>query len=202
MRLKLLKPYGSGYVAFSGGGDSTALVLSLLEIRKEVTLLFFNHGITEDDEAEIHCLKFAEEYGLKIHVGHIGLVGSFAGFSVEEYWRKKRYEFFSQFSDYPIYLGHHFDDVLETYCQSFFTGNPKLIPFKHGDNIYRPLLDTDKKQILDYLKFKGVEYIDCVTNKDVRFSRNRVRHVLLPILEDYNPHLRSTIKRKLRKSLL
>jgi tRNA(Ile)-lysidine synthase len=202
MKLKLLKPYGSGYVAFSGGGDSTALVHSLLDRNREVELLFFNHGIKEDDEAEKHSLDFAKEHGLKIHLGHIGSVGFFGGFSVEEHWRKERYEFFSKFNDSPIFLGHHFDDVLETYCQSFFTGNPKLIPFKHGENIYRPLLDTDKKQILEFLKFKGVSYIDCVTNKDVRFSRNRVRHVLLPILEGYDPHLRNTIKRKLRKSLL
>ena len=201
MKLKLLKPYDSGYVAFSGGGDSTALALSLRDKGKDITLLFFNHGIPEDDEAEEHCLKFAKEFNVRIHTGHIG-GGSFVGSSIEDYWRKKRYEFFSKFHDFPIYLGHHFDDVLETYCQSFFTGTPKLIPFKHGENIYRPLLDIDKKQILEFLKFKGVDYIDCVTNKDIRYSRNRVRHLLLPILEDYDPHLRNTIKRKLRKSLL
>jgi tRNA(Ile)-lysidine synthase len=200
MKLKLLKPYGSGYVAFSGGGDSTALVHSLLDRNREVKLLFFNHGIKEDDEAEEWVNEFSIRNKLILHIGRISS-GVPVGRSVEDYWREERYLWLNNFDDKPIYIGHHFDDVLETYCQSFFTGNPKFIPFKRGNNISRPLLLNDKSKILDYLHSKGIDYIDCPTNKDVKYSRNRVRHVLLPYLESYNPSLRNTVKRKLIKQL-
>lgn len=199
-KLALLKPYSDGYVAFSGGGDSTALVHSLLERNRKIELLFFNHGIKEDDEAEDWCINFAKVNNLNIHIGKISS-GVPVGFSVEDFWRKERYEFFSNFKDGLIHIGHHFDDVLETYCQSFMSGKPKLIPHKRNDNTVRPLLLNDKSEILSYLAEKNIDFIDCITNKDIRYSRNRVRHILLPFLESYNPNLRNTIKRKLRKQL-
>lgn len=199
-KLNLIKPYSDGYVAFSGGGDSTALVHSLLDRNREVELLFFNHGIKEDDEAEEWCKDFSVRNKLKIHIGKISS-GVPVGSSVEDFWRQERYYWLNNFDDKPIYVGHHFDDVLETYCQSFFTGNPKLIPYKRGNNISRPFLLNDKSKIIDFLDSKGIDYIDCSTNKDIKYSRNRVRHVLLPYLESYNPNLRNTIKRKLRKEL-
>ena len=80
---------------------------------------------------------------------------------------------------------------------SSFHGQGKLIPYKRGENIFRPFLMTSKKTIKDYAERKGVEYIEDPSNQNTNFMRNHVRKKVVPEVLVVNPGIRTTIRKKL-----
>ena len=118
-----------------------------------------------------------------------GTRGNFpAGF--EEKAREIRYRFLKDLSAKvgaeAIALAHTADDQVETILMRVFEGagigGLKGIPRETADGIVRPILDVWKEDILDYLKKRKIPYRIDRSNVDVRFERNWVRTVLLPLL--------------------
>lgn len=190
------------YLAFSGGLDSKAVLQFLLNGRRDVELLYFNHGTAHGQEAENFAKKVAKTHNLKIHIGNLS--GKEIGRrSQEEFWRDERYAFFDKFNDRKILTAHHLDDCVETYAFSFIHGNAKLIPYARGENIIRPFLMFSKDDLREFLernKSDDLGWVDDPSNEDTKYMRNLIRHELIPVIKKVNPGFRTTVRKILLKS--
>ena len=183
-------------VACSGGVDSMSLVHFLLQGKRKVELAYFNHDTPHSKVAEEFVRKYAAENKLILTVGRVN--GKREKQSLEEFWRNERYKFFSKIKNPYIITCHHLDDVLETWLFKCLHGNPGLIPYRRGSNIYRPFLMTEKKEILSYAERKNVDWVDDPSNRMTKnIMRNHIRHNIIPQVLKVNPGIRTTIRKKL-----
>jgi tRNA(Ile)-lysidine synthase len=122
--------------------------------------------------------------------------------SVEEAGRKARYEYFETLAEKygynKIATGHTLDDTVETVIFNLARGAGLRglagIPAKR-DKIIRPLLEIEKKELLDYLRANKIPFRKDPTNISLRYARNRIRNVILPELTKLNPSARQNIAR-------
>lgn len=191
------------YVAVSGGPDSVALAYLFLEVREEfrlqLRLVHFNHqyrGRAADEDQQF-VREFANKAGLEL-LSESGDVKAFARsqhLSLETAAREMRYGFFervlAQDSGSKIALGHHADDQAETILDRFLRGaglkGMSGMRWRR-DRFIRPLLDIPRTELLAYLNRSGALYRLDASNQDLNFRRNRIRHRLLPLLQQqFNP---------------
>ena len=193
-------------VGFSGGPDSTALLLSLNSIRKKMGIhiiaAYVNHGMRdrfqlEEDDAFVKRLAEKLDIELVIRVlppGKISKISREQGRSSEEVARELRYDFFhsilDQHNDSYLLLGHNLDDQFETMIVRFFQGSGisglKGIPHRN-DRILRPLIGCRKDEILSYLHEIQQDFRIDPTNQENDFLRNNVRNNLIPAIETIFP---------------
>lgn len=166
------------YIACSGGVDSMVMVDFYRKGRKNIELLFMDHGTETSKEAREFLVKFSESNNIKLHIG--GIINEYdTNLSKEEYWRNERYNFFKKFTDKPIIMAHHLGDQIENWVMTALHGYPKLIPPRNG-NIVRPFVLVYKEEILDYAKRKNLQWCEDKSNADIKYVRNRVRHNIIP----------------------
>ena len=187
-----LVPVGSHVlVAFSGGPDSSALLHFLSGLRTSrrirVSAAHFDHGLRpESRQAAVCCVRRCKLIGIPCHVGRA------AGRLPLQHaaLRAARYEFLaaeaSRLGATRIATGHQADDQAETVLFRIERGTGirglSGIPVRRGE-IVRPLLNLRRQEVLAWLSDNGIAYDDDPANADLRWSRARVRHVLLPALE-------------------
>lgn len=173
------------YLACSGGVDSMVALHFLQRAGRDVRCLYFNHGTEHGDISESFLFKLL---GPQLTVGHIdGVVPK--GRSREDFWRERRYQFLDQFVDRPVITCHHLDDQIETLIQGFVHGVVgKTISYQRG-NYLRPFLRVAKSIILDYACRHSVQFLQDPSNSDVGYTRNRIRHNIVPELLKVNPGL-------------
>ena len=200
-------------VALSGGPDSVALTLILLELQAAGQLVeglhmaHLNHGLRgeESDAEEKFCRRFAERVGLEIKVGRADVAGAArGGGSLEAVARRVRYDFLRRVAKRvgagTVATGHQADDVAESVLLRMIRGAgvtglgamaPRR-PLGDGVSLVRPLLEVPAADLRAYLKERGEAFCADSSNLDTRYARNRVRHDLMPKLrEDYHvfsPH--------------
>jgi tRNA(Ile)-lysidine synthase len=197
-------------LAFSGGPDSVFLLDKIVKFQKKlpfrVILAHFNHKLrsNESDLDEKFSKKTAKKHDLDFEVASCK-VDAYAkkhGLSIEEAARKKRYEFLNNIrvkycADF-IVTAHHLDDNLETFLLNFIRGagvrGLKGMQIKNN-NILRPLLYINKKEILEYLKKHKLKYRIDKSNKDTQFTRNDLRINVIPKLEKMQPKLNEVFLR-------
>lgn len=193
--IKLLGPAPSGqvYIAYSGGIDSTAAWAFFAHTRP-VTLAFFDHGT-----ANSRCaLEFIRDYH---RVGdHDLVVGKISGTrpkekSWEEWWREERYRFLSALNG-TVVTGHHLDDAVETYVWRMAHGRSDVIPYRRS-NCVRPFLLTRKNQLAELCQQRNYQWIEDASNQDLDYTRNHIRHRVIPELLKVNPGIYTVVKRKL-----
>lgn len=187
--------------AVSGGRDSMALLHVLLELGGQegfaVAVAHYNHNLRENavrDELLVfeHCTML----GLPFYLGG-GDVRAYAkthGTSIEDAARTMRYEFLQNTAkecgaDY-IATAHHRQDNAETLLLHLLRGSGLqglggIAPVR--GNIIRPLLAVDRAEIDNYIITHNIAYTDDETNQDTVYARNRLRHELLPLLEEIAP---------------
>lgn len=182
-------------VACSGGIDSMAFVNFLLEGKREVELAYFNHDTIHGKEAEFFVENYARNKNLKLHIGRVK--GTRGKRSIEEFWRDERYSFFNNLKSDFLITCHHLDDVVETWIMSSLHGQSKLIPYKREPNIYRPFLMTEKSSIKKYAKSRNLKWVDDPGNSHQFYTRNYIRHKIMPHALHVNPGIRKTIRKKL-----
>ena len=115
--------------------------------------------------------------------------------------RKKRYKFYKEiltkYNSTYLFLAHHADDLMETIIMKIIRGSNingyagiKKISYQDNYYIVRPFLDYTKQDILEYIKKYNITYYDDYTNNDITYTRNRIRHNIIPLLkkEDINIH--------------
>lgn len=197
-------------LTLSGGIDSMVALDFLTRRKRNVLALHFDHGTEYGASAREYVEEFCALNNIPLVVGRISRDIE-PGESKEAYWREQRYSFFeswdspinfkigsfqpSFFKHSKIVTCHHLDDVVETYLFSSIRGNSKLIPYSRGKYI-RPFLLTKKKDIVDYAERYGVQWLDDPSNLNQDFTRNFIRHTLLPNALKVNPGLYKTVKRK------
>jgi tRNA(Ile)-lysidine synthase len=195
-------------VGVSAGPDSVVLLhlLHALADRLSIRLgtAHLDHGLRpEAAEAEnnlVHAL--GRQMGINCHTGKLGVIPRQG--SLEEQLRKQRYAFFRRTAFEHGYtrlaLGHHADDNAEAVLLHLLRGSGLRglsgIPPVREHWIIRPLIETRRSEILAYAERHNLAYLLDASNLDPRFARNKIRHRLIPLLENqYNPNLVGTLNR-------
>jgi tRNA(Ile)-lysidine synthase len=198
-------------VAFSGGADSTALLMAC--VRRwpgQVRAIHIHHGLQADaDKFASHCQVLCEQLQVPLVLCKVNAKHD-AGQSPEDAARKARYTALSEaVHAHPllqgvkdIALGQHADDQVETLLLALSRGAglPGLasMPSKWlRDDLYwhRPLLNVAGAKLREYLTLLEVTWVEDPTNQDEQFTRNRIRAQLLPALERAFPQFRDTFSR-------
>jgi tRNA(Ile)-lysidine synthase len=203
---RLIHPGDTLVVALSGGADSVALldILSRLhgyDLRLIATHL--NHCLrgAEADADQEFCRLLAARYGIPFEARRIDIL-KMAGDSrlnLEDAGRRARIDLFDEISTSyrasAVALAHHADDQAETVLMRMLRGSGMSglsgMAYRNGRGYIRPLLDITRLEIEQYLRCCGIEWREDASNSDTAYLRNRIRHQLLPLLEEYNPAIRS-----------
>ncbi len=185
-------------VGLSGGSDSVALTLLLLDLAKHgqftvVGLAHLNHRLRPSaNRDEAFCRRFAERLSLPITVEAIDVQGyaSSQRLSVEDAARRLRYGFLeraaAQAGADRIAVGHTRDDQVETFLLKLMRGaGLKGLGgvYPRRGAVIRPLLDVARDDLRSHLTSMGETWIEDETNDDLTNPRNRVRHRVLPELD-------------------
>jgi len=194
----------------SGGADSIAMLYALNELIDyglELIVAHLNHGIRGDEakrDAEF-VKETAKSLRLKFVYGEVDTVRfkEESQLSLEDAARTLRYKFFDQVLNKhyatKIATAHTLDDQAETVLMRLIRGSGSRglsgIPPVSNGSIVRPLIDTSRSEIEEYLKSKGVNWVADSTNESPEFLRNRIRKDLLVELESYNPQIKETLAR-------
>jgi len=195
--LKLLFPVPKQVtVATSGGVDSMAVV-DFLKRKHNVTVAFFHHNTENSENAMKFVAKYCADNNLPMVFGFINNDKP-KKLSYEEYWRNCRYDFLKDLG--YVVTGHHLDDCVETYIWSCLHGKPKLPQIVRG-NIHRPFLTTKKQEFKDWCIRHNVEWIEDTSNQDLKYTRNRIRHKLMPNILEINPGISNMVKKLILKNL-
>lgn len=209
-------------VAVSGGADSVALLLAIHAANTAkhdalgigLSAVHIQHGIRNAEESAgdldfVRDLCAALEIPLHIHHADVPARAAQTGETIEEAARAVRYEFFSTLiasghAD-SILTAHTLDDQAETVLMKILRGawteglsaiHPVVVvenPAQRSGKILRPFLHTRRSEIEAFLKQTNQPWREDSTNTDPAYTRNRVRHQLLPLLREYNPSLDQTL---------
>lgn len=198
-------------IAFSGGADSTALLLACAEKWPgQVHAVHIHHGLqTAADDFEIHCQAFCAQLNVPLIVKRVSAIHA-SGQSPEDAARRARYMAFDAVAadQYEllaiknIAIAQHADDQVETILLALSRGSglPGLSGMpaswaRGGLTYHRPLLAVRALDIRAWLLARGVSWIEDPTNVDEQFTRNRIRARVLPALEATFPQFRDTFAR-------
>ncbi len=198
----LIAPEDKIAVAFSGGPDSTCLLLILKELYPQIEAIYVNHNLRKDSKKEEKFVReFCAQNEIPIHVEQMNWKEKPA--NLEETSRKKRYRHLEKVAKESgitkIALAHHQDDLAETILLRLIrgTGPRGLSAMQPVRGRYiRPLLCATRLEIQQYLMERSLPGYTDPTNVDRKFDRNKIRHDLLPYIEsDFNPKFRSALLR-------
>jgi tRNA(Ile)-lysidine synthase len=178
-------------VAVSGGRDSMACLDFLRNGKKEITALHFNHGTSHAKDAQKVVEEYCSKWNVPLLIGKIG-GNTQHGQSMEDFWRKQRYEWFETTGQDTIVTCHHLDDAIEWWIMTSLKGNPKLIPVSR-DKFIRPFLLTTRSDFESWAIRKGVQWAEDPSNSDTDYDRNYIRHTMMPHVLRINPGIQKTL---------
>lgn len=200
------------YVAYSGGLDSQVLLHLMWTFQKkqtqyELCAVHVHHGLHCDaSEWQAHCERFCRRLSIPFEHFHVDARPS-VGESPEAKARAMRYHILSSriTQDAVLMTAHHQDDQIETFFLQLFRGSglkglagmSACTPFAKG-HLLRPLLNFSRERLLVYANKHQFEWIEDPSNHDVNFSRNYLRHEILPLLQKRWPGLSRTVTRTMR----
>jgi len=202
----MLKKSRKVTVALSGGADSVCLlhILNSLKSRLniELTAAHLNHLIRGDEALrdEAFAKEFCSKLGIPIFCERID-VPSYAeenGISVELAAREIRYDFLNRVSGGLIATAHNSGDNLETVLFNLTRGTALKglagIPAVR-DNIIRPLIYCSRQEIEDYCAANGLSFVTDSTNLSDDYTRNKIRHNIIPLLRELNSSVETAVLR-------
>lgn len=188
-------------LAVSGGADSMLMLHLFTNAGFPVAVAHCNFGLrsSESDGDEKFVAEYCEKHNLTCYIEHFNTT-EFAlqeGISIEMAARDLRYEWFNHLLDQHGYdylaTAHHQDDVIETFLINLSRGSGikglSGIQPKSG-RIIRPMLFTNRAEIMDYCQQMSIDYRTDSSNLDIVYKRNLIRQQILPLLEEVNPAFR------------
>lgn len=185
-------------VGVSGGSDSVALTLLLLDLAEHggfsvAALAHLNHRLRPSaDRDEAFCRGLADRLGLRIVIeaADVQTYAQARRLSIEDAARRIRYAFLERVAGGVgadrIAVGHTQDDQAETFLLKLMRGAglPGLAGiYPRRGQVIRPLLDVTRAELRAYLAARGAGWVEDETNDDVANPRNRIRHRVLPELD-------------------
>ena len=197
---RAILPPGRIGLAVSGGSDSVALAFLLTKggkkknAAKRFVILHVDHGLRSESKEEYRFVRnLAKRLGIPFK-GHHAKVIREKGESIERAARRVRLSFFEQQTIRlgldAIATGHHMDDVAETFLMRIrrASGAGGLSGIKEKSQVgkicfVRPLLECRDKELKEYLKKYGEEWREDASNDDTSIERNKIRHKVVPFLE-------------------
>jgi tRNA(Ile)-lysidine synthase len=197
-------------VAYSGGADSTVLLLAAAQRWPgQVQAIHVHHGLQDAaDGFEQHCRETCLALGVPLQVRRVH-AGHAPGESPEDAARRARYAALARAARdaglQAVLLGQHADDQVETLLLALSRGAglPGLAAMapvfqREGVVFVRPLLALGAGVIREWVAGQGIAIVEDPTNADTGLTRNRIRHLLLPALEQAFPRYRETFARSSR----
>ena len=187
-------------VALSGGRDSICLLHLLKELQPifqyQLEAVHVHHGLRPEADADAaFCEKVCNEWQVPLSVFRVDVKERVTdtGESIEEAARNLRYQVLQSSGADRIALAHHQQDQAETVLLALLRGSglTGLCGMQEVRSPFiRPLLTIPPEMIVDYCKQNDLLYVTDASNQDTAFRRNRIRHELLPILQQfYNPQV-------------
>jgi tRNA(Ile)-lysidine synthase len=182
-------------LAVSGGSDSQVLLKSMSHVAKKLGhkcyAMGINHGLRLEAGKE---LDLAESLATSMNVSFFKQsVIVEKGPSVQAKAREVRYEaLFNKLveikGDY-IVTAHHLNDRAETVLMKLIRGGSlNVLPIVSGQ-LFRPLLEVPKEDIMKYIKRWNISYAEDPSNKSKKYLRSRIRYELIPLLQEMNPSI-------------
>jgi tRNA(Ile)-lysidine synthase len=202
-------------VALSGGADSVALLRGLAELKGNsgegrLIAAHFNHHLrgAESDVDEVFVRDLTNKLNISAEFGSSDAPTGSTGDGIEAAARAARYEFLTEAAKRVgaryVVTAHTADDQVETVLHRILRGTgisglagiPKARELSPGISLLRPLLSVTRSEVLDYLSSHQQPFREDSSNASPAFTRNRLRHELLPLLEKgYAPSLRTSLLR-------
>ena len=197
---KLFKSGEKILVGFSGGADSTALLLALWHLKSKygysLLAAHVNYDLRGEDSKldEQYARKFCFDRNISIVVKNITIDSTS---NVENHAREVRFKYFNNlrklYKIQKIVLGHNREDQAETllfrmFRGSGYTGIKGISPIT--DDVVHPLLSFSRKDITSYLELEGIKWREDLSNKDNTYSRNKIRNQMIPWIQEHlNPNV-------------
>ncbi len=209
-RYRLFSKGDKVLVGVSGGPDSLTLLYILNSLRKELKISLhvahLDHGLRESSRQDrLFVENFTAKLDIPISSERINSAKLSRKGSLEENARQARLDFFFKLAKKnkadKIALGHNLDDQAETVLMRILRGCglyglSGMLPKReiYGHQIVRPLIETRRKDIENFLGRKGIKPLRDESNMQDIYFRNRIRNKLLPLLEkEYNRNIREVL---------
>ncbi len=204
---KMFPLSGRVVIALSGGADSIAMTHLLMQFlpKERIVCAHVNHGIRgeEANSDEAFVSSWCEQNGLDLQVLHADVPSEAqkSGEGLEACGRRLRYAFFEELAceeNDRIATAHTRSDQAETVLLHLIQGAGArglsgIPPVR--DKIIRPILSLDRADVEAYCRTNGLAFRTDSTNSDVAYTRNRLRHQVLPLLREMNPNLEQSLER-------
>ncbi|KLI14440.1 tRNA lysidine(34) synthetase TilS [Brachyspira hyodysenteriae] len=199
-------------VAYSGGIDSQVLLNIAYRLKDELSfdliIIHVNYNLRGEDSTndELFARDMAKKYNIEIYVKEIK-PNSYNGKNIQLEARNDRYNFFEELHNKKIYdyllIAHNKDDLAETIIYRMIKGAGtnvyKSLRDKKG-YILRPILNFYRKDIEAYARNNNLEHREDVSNKKNYYSRNKIRNLIIPMLEEINTNAKNNIIRFAKRS--
>lgn len=202
--------------AVSGGVDSMVMLDALAALATRyglvVTVAHCNHrlrGEASEQDMEF-VIQAAKRYGFSVYAASVD-VAAYAEekrLSVETAARALRYQFFEfvayKASAHAVMTAHTMDDSVETFMMNLLRGSGltglagivRARPLGQHSTLVRPLLDFRKQELVDYANASGLQWREDASNALTQYTRNKIRHELLPMLEtEYSSAFMDVVQR-------
>ena len=192
-------------VAYSGGIDSQTALHIIYKLKKELgfnlIIIHINYNLRgeESKKDELFARNIAKKYNLNIYIKEIK-EGSYNKKNIQNEAREDRYNFFEELYkknifDYLI-IAHNKDDFAETIIYRMIKGAGADIYNclkKKNNYILRPILNFYRTEIENYAKENNLEYREDASNKKNKYARNKIRNLIIPMLETINKKSKDNI---------
>jgi len=212
-KFKMFRRQDRVLVGLSGGKDSVTLLYILNALKKdyeiELYVAHLDHKIRGEDSRKDRefCEALTKRLGLVIESGEADVsdLTKEKGLSLEEAARIERYNFFKYVAQKnsikKIAVGHTRDDQVETVLMRMIRGSGMMglsgiSPVREifGLTVVRPLIEVSRSEIEEFVKSNKLEFRHDATNDEIIFTRNKIRHELLPYLEEnFNPNIKEIL---------
>lgn len=207
---KMLSPQANVIVGLSGGADSVALLQLLHSAGYNCVAAHCNFHLRGDESNrdEDFVTHWVHEMGIPLHKISFDTKAYAAQqkISIEMAARDLRYAWFESLRTTlnadAIAIAHHADDNAETLLLNLVrgTGIRGLCGIRPTNgHVVRPLLTTTRHEIEEYLTAQGLAYVTDSSNHLSDFTRNKLRNIVIPVLEEINPSVRQTLNENIRR---
>ena len=200
-KFNMLSPGDTVIVAVSGGADSVALLVLMLELKdvlgvKEIYAAHMNHCLRGEESFrdENFVKDFCKKNDVHLEAGQADVlwIAKRCGIGEEEAARNARYDFFeaagTNLNAKKILLGHNADDNAETIIMNMLRGaglkGLSGIPPVRGCYI-RPLIEVSRSDIEKFCEESNIAFVTDTSNHMNKYTRNRVRNIVMPVLKEH-----------------